>query len=276
MSGEYVGDAVLVALDLDDGVRGRDYGVNSLVCPQRLDVGCDDRLRDQRTYGVMKQDVALVGAESSKCGCRSLVARLGTFQYLGDLDVVAVLDDGPNLIQEPGCHHHHDFIDERGLVHRGDGVLDDRLASNLDQLLGNVQADASASAPSQDHGNVAQSGHRLTLPRSGRLPTLAEAPFWLCSRGAPGSWCRRRSSRNALVPFARCPPVRVSLIVPPITSGRLPTLAEQVASGAIKHCSIKMWKSRMHAQSECCGPGVQPRRLLHTVHRFPDIAEPPV
>src|SRR5215207_3353943 len=234
MSGEYVGDAVLVALDLDDGVRGRDYGVNSLVCPQRLDVGCDDRLRDQRTYGVMKQDVALVGAESSQCGCRSLVARLGTFQYLGDLDVVAVLDNGPNLIQEPGCHHHHDFIDERGLVHRGDGVLDDRLASNLDQLLGNVQADASASAPSQDHGNVAQSGHRLTLPRSGRLPTLAEQ-----------------------------------------LASKQPLLPEQVASGAIKHCSIKMWKSRMHAQSECCGPGVQPRRLLHTVHRFPDIAEPP-
>ena len=49
-------------------------------------------------------------------------------------------------------------------MHRGDGVLDDRLASNLDQLLGDVQADASASAPGQDHGNVAQSGHRLTLP----------------------------------------------------------------------------------------------------------------
>jgi hypothetical protein len=49
-------------------------------------------------------------------------------------------------------------------VHRGDGVLDDRLARNLDQLLGNVQADSSARAPGQDHGNVAQSGHRLTLP----------------------------------------------------------------------------------------------------------------
>jgi hypothetical protein len=50
------------------------------------------------------------------------------------------------------------------LVHRGNGVLDDRLASNLDQLLGNVQADTGASTPSQDHGNVAQSGHRVTLP----------------------------------------------------------------------------------------------------------------
>jgi hypothetical protein len=61
-----------------------------------------------------------------------------------------------------------------------------------------------------------------------QAPTDARrALFWLCSRGAPGSWCRRRSSRNALSHAFRPLRGRVSLIVPPITSGRLPTLAEQ-------------------------------------------------
>src|SRR4029453_10860122 len=63
-----------------------------------------------------------------------------------------------------GRHHDHDLVHEWGLLHRSDGVLDDRLAGNLDQLLGNVQADAGASAARKDHGNIAQSGHRLTLP----------------------------------------------------------------------------------------------------------------
>ena len=37
----------------------------------------------------MKQDVALLVTESSQRGCGGFVTRLGTFQYLGHLDVVA-------------------------------------------------------------------------------------------------------------------------------------------------------------------------------------------
>ena len=58
----------------------------------------------------------------------------------------------------------------------------------------------------------------------------------LCSRGAPGCRSRRRSLRDGIrfarsarggIGFARSARGRVPLIAPPITSGRLSTLAEE-------------------------------------------------
>ena len=112
----------------------------------------------------MQQHVALLITESGECGGRRLVASLGTFQDLRDLGIVAFLDDRANFVEVTRRHHHHDFVNERRQLHRSDGVLDDGLASNLDQLFGNAQANAGARASRQDHGNIAQSGHRLTLP----------------------------------------------------------------------------------------------------------------
>ena len=60
---------------------------------------------------------------------------------------------------------------------------------------------------------------KLVIEIDGRLALF-------CSRGAHASWCRRHSSRNDGIRFARSARGRVPLIVPPITSGRLPTLAE--------------------------------------------------
>src|SRR5688572_7917588 len=145
----------------------------------------------------MKQDVALLLTESGQRGRGGLVAGFGTFQNLADFDVIALLDNRADLIQETGRHHHDDFVDEWGLMHRGDGVLDDRLASNLDQLLGNVQADAGASTPGQDHGNVAQSGHRLTLPPQSALFLSAYAAT-LEPCGNPGTFVALNEPREGL------------------------------------------------------------------------------
>src|SRR5687768_12936927 len=112
----------------------------------------------------MQQHVAFLITESGECSCSRIVAGLGTFQDLRDLGVIALLDDGANFVEVTRRHHHHDLVDERRPLHRSNGVLDDRLTSNLDQLFRNAEANAGASASRQNHGNIAQSGHRLTLP----------------------------------------------------------------------------------------------------------------
>jgi hypothetical protein len=59
----------------------------------------------------------------------------------------------------------------------------------------------------------------------------------------PGSWCRRHSSRNEK---------RVSLIAPPITSGRLPTLAESVEVSA-RAAPREAGASSFFAKRAACG-----------------------
>ncbi len=74
-----------------------------------------------------------------------------------------------------------------------------------------------------------------------RAPTDARRPRCVCSRGAPGSWCRRHSPRNEK---------HASLIAPPTTSGRLPTLADPVASA--RAAPRKLVSSSLSAKRKAC------------------------
>ena len=113
MPWQHVSNAVSLGLHLDHGVCGGDCGIDRLVSLQCLDIGGNDRLRNQWTYGVMEQDIALLIAECGQRARRSLVPSLGTFQDLSDLGVLALLDNGANLVEIAGCHHDHDLVHQR-------------------------------------------------------------------------------------------------------------------------------------------------------------------
>jgi len=83
--------------------------------------------------------------------CRSLCRPL---QDLADLVILAPPDDRSDLVQIAGRHHHQDLVDQRRLLHRGDGVFYDRLAGDLDQLLGDIQTDACAGATAKYNSHV--------------------------------------------------------------------------------------------------------------------------
>ena len=59
-----------------------------------------------------------------------------------------------------------DLIDRARRLHGSDGVLDDRLAGDLDQLIGDVEANPRTGSTCQDDGQIAQlaeGGHSRTV-----------------------------------------------------------------------------------------------------------------
>jgi hypothetical protein len=61
-------------------------------------------------------------------------------------------------------HQDHDLVDQWRRLERRDGVLDDRLAGDLDELLGDRQTDPRTGATGQDDGHVAEFSHPTRLP----------------------------------------------------------------------------------------------------------------
>src|ERR1700709_1475680 len=60
----------------------------------------------------------------------------------------------PLRVEVPRGHHHHDLVDVRVRVERLQGVLEDRVARDLEQLLGDVEPDPGADPARQDDGDV--------------------------------------------------------------------------------------------------------------------------
>jgi hypothetical protein len=56
-----------------------------------------------------------------------------------------------DLVDVPGRHHHQDLVDVRGGAERGHAMLKERLACQLEQLLGQRGAEPLASSAAQYH-----------------------------------------------------------------------------------------------------------------------------
>ena len=151
---------------------------------QRLDVGRDDRLGDQRAHGVVQQHVALLRRRARPGRRRGVVAGAGPLEDLADLVVAAAADDGPHLVEVARRHHHDDLVDQRGGLHGRDGVLDDRLARDLDQLLGDAQPDPGPVPPARTTATLRRGVTGLTLCRA--------APASLAATRADGRLAVRR------------------------------------------------------------------------------------
>ena len=69
----------------------------------------------------------------------------------GDLRKPALGQHVPDLLDVPGGHHDQDLVDPGSLLERGHAVLDQRLAAQPQQLLGQRRADPLTDAAAQHH-----------------------------------------------------------------------------------------------------------------------------
>jgi len=162
----------------DDGVRGRDGDVDGLEALQGDHAVVDHTAREQRTYGVVEQDVEVLAlgqalAEGRDGALGGLVPGGATLDDLLDLREPGLGDDLLYVRNVARRHQDDDVVDGVGLLEGGQSVLDDCLAGDLQQLLGDRETHALTGTTGQDHcggtglGDVL--GHRR--PTSGRQGT---------------------------------------------------------------------------------------------------------
>jgi hypothetical protein len=116
----------------------------------------------------VEQHVALLVAECVDGALGGRVARLGALEDPGDLRVRARPEDVVDGVEVAGRHQDDDLVDQRGGVEQPDGVLDDRLARDLDELLGDRQTDPRSRPSGQDDRYVPQSRHHWRVGGSRR------------------------------------------------------------------------------------------------------------
>ena len=144
----------------DHGVGGGDRDVDRGVGGQGRDAVGDDPRVQQRAHGIVEQHVAvrprLAGAQHVD-GDAGRLAALGTpREHPPDLAVPALADQPLGLPGVAGRHHDDDLVDVRVRLEGVQGVLEDRLAGDLEQLLRDVQPDPGAGPARKDHRHRAQ------------------------------------------------------------------------------------------------------------------------
>lgn len=145
----------VVVVELDDRVRGRDGDVDGLVGHQRLEAVGDHVLAEQRAHGVVEEYVAVLALREGGQGeLGRLVAGVGALEDLGDLRVAAVAGHRVHGVEVAGGHQDDDLVDLRVAVEHAEGVLHDRHACDLDELLRDVETHAGAHTAGKQHGNV--------------------------------------------------------------------------------------------------------------------------
>ncbi len=196
--------------DLDDRVGRRDGDVDGVVGVEGVEAVADDPGADHGAYGVVEEQLAVAVADRVEGAQRRAVAGVGALEDRGDLVVLAAAQDRVHRIEVPGRHHHDDLVDHRVLLHGDEGVLEDRLAGDLDELLGDVQADARADAPGEQDRDVGAlrrlgAGHesrsrRTSAPIRPRRPVSGRSASRAASSAA---WAAVSSWRTLRAPLRR-------------------------------------------------------------------------
>src|SRR5699024_7753608 len=106
------------------------------------------RVVEQRVRGLVGQ--VLQGVQGQLGGG---VTGSTAGQDAGNLGRPRGVCDLLGIEDEPGVHHHDDLVDLLGPFEQGDGVLEDGLSCDLEQLLGGCQTDALTTATGQDNGD---------------------------------------------------------------------------------------------------------------------------
>jgi hypothetical protein len=149
----------------DHGVGGGYRDVDRGVGGQGGDAVGDDPRVDQRAHCVVEQHQAvrprLAGAQHVDRRAGRVAALGPACEYPPDLAVPALADQPLGLPGVAGGHHDEDLVNVRVRLEGVQGVFEDRLAGDLEQLLRDVQPDPGAGAAREDHGYRAQpSGRR--------------------------------------------------------------------------------------------------------------------
>jgi hypothetical protein len=144
----------------DHRVGGGDRDVDRGMGGQRGDAVGDDPRVYQRAHGIVEQHQAvrsrLAGAQHVD-GRAGRVAALGAAcQHPPDLVVPALADQPLGLLGVARGHHHEDLVNIRVRLEGVQGVFEDRLAGDLEQLLRDIQPDPGAGPAREDHGYRAQ------------------------------------------------------------------------------------------------------------------------
>jgi hypothetical protein len=143
-------------VDGDDGVGGGYRDVHRGVDGQGGDAVGDDPRVDQRADGIVEQHQAVrprpAGAEHVD-GRAGRVGALGAaLKHPPDLAVPALADQPLGLPGVAGGHHDEDLVNVRVRLEGVQGVFEDRLSGDLEQLLRDVQPDPGAGSAREDHG----------------------------------------------------------------------------------------------------------------------------
>ncbi len=140
-----------------DGVRGRHGHPRRLVHLQRGHAVGDDPLVHQRPRRVVQQHPAVASITLARPG-NGAQRRPGRVRPRhparddpGDLGKPAPGEHVPDLVDVPGGHHDQDLVHSGCLLERGHAVLDQRLAAQPQQLLGQRRAHPLTDAAAQDH-----------------------------------------------------------------------------------------------------------------------------
>jgi hypothetical protein len=147
-------------VDGDHGVGGGYRDVDRGVSGQGGDAVGDDARVDQRSDGVVEQHQAvrprLAGGQHVDRGAGRVAALGAALEHPPDLAVPALADQPLGLLGVAGGHHHKDLVNVRVRLEGVQGVLEDRLSGDLEQLLRDVQPDPGAGPAREDHGYRAQ------------------------------------------------------------------------------------------------------------------------
>jgi hypothetical protein len=148
----------------DHGVGGGYRDVDRGVGGQGGDAVGDDPGVYQRAHGVVEQHQAvrprLARAQHVDGGTGRVAALGAACQYPPDLAVPALADQPLGLVGVAGGHHDEDLVNVRVRLEGVQGVFEDRLAGDLEQLLRDVQPDPGAGPAREDHGYRAQPRRR--------------------------------------------------------------------------------------------------------------------
>ena len=108
----------------------------------------------------MEQHVAVrprpAGAQHVDGQAGRLGALGAAFEHPPDLAVPALADQPLGLLGMAGGHHDEDLVNVRVRLEGVQGVFEDGLAGDLEQLLRDVQPDPGAGPAREDHGYRAQ------------------------------------------------------------------------------------------------------------------------
>ncbi len=175
--GRDVGDEVS-AVHLDDRVGRRDRDVDGLVGVERLDAVRDDPPVDEGPHGVVEEHLALLVTEDVE-GCAGRVVAGGAAgDHPGHL--AHPRREPARVVEVRLGGGEDDLVDLRRLLEDAQGVLEDRRARDLDELLGDAQPDTGARAAAEYDTHRAQSTSRrfahlqnspLQGPRTARAST---------------------------------------------------------------------------------------------------------
>jgi hypothetical protein len=147
-------------VDGDDGVGGGYRDVHRRVHGQGGDAVGDDPRVDQRADGIVEQHQAVrprpAGAEHVDGRAGGVGALGAALEHPPDLAVPALADQPLGLAGVADGHHDEDLVNVRVRLEGVQGVFEDRLAGDLEQLLRDVQPDPGAGSAREDHGHRPQ------------------------------------------------------------------------------------------------------------------------